>query len=84
MKGFTISDDAAAVAGAERDLLGASDSVTVTGLANAAQGAPLMIVMQSPITSRLTLKILLPLLFKTKQSWIWPMTLALEVMATMI
>ena len=38
-EGFTISDDAAAVAGATKDLLGASDSVTVTGLANAAQGA---------------------------------------------
>ena len=37
--GYTISDDATAVAGSSVDILGDSDSVTVTGVANATQGA---------------------------------------------
>ena len=36
--GYTISDDAAAVSGSSVEILGDSDSVTVTGLADAAQG----------------------------------------------
>ena len=37
--GYTISDDAVAVSGSSVEILGDSDSVTVTGLANASQGA---------------------------------------------
>ena len=36
--GYTISDDAAAVSGSSVEILGDSDSVTVTGAADAAQG----------------------------------------------
>ena len=35
---YTISDDAAAVSGSSVEILGDSDSVTVTGAADAAQG----------------------------------------------
>ena len=69
--GYTISDDAVAVSGSSVEILGDSDSVTVTGLANASQGATINGFADSLARSLSAWKIRRLLLLQTRPAWIW-------------